>query len=96
MKNKAQKQLPFEPLYHRKISQGTYTPIALKSLRVPKGAEAISSKDIAKERQSILAEGFVICESNEELSRARIETADKGDVASVIANSNPLFRLHNA
>lgn len=92
MKNKAQKQLSFEPQYHRKLAQGKYTPI---SMRLIKGSNSISSEDVAEERDCILAEGFTVCESRAELSAAKIDNSDKGDVAAVIANTNPLFKLHN-
>ena len=95
MKNKTQKHLSFEPLYHRKVSQGKYTPLAMLSTRAAKESGSVLSEEVEKERDAILAQGFTVCESHTELSSARIETADKGDVASVIANSNPLFRMQN-
>jgi hypothetical protein len=92
MKNKAQKRLSFEPIFHRKLSQSKYTPISIKAA---KGGNSISSKEIAEERDEIIAQGFIVCEGRAELSVAKIDNADKGDVATVIANTNPLFRLHN-
>lgn len=92
MKKKAQKQLSFEPQFHRKLSQGKYTPI---SMRLIKGSSSISSNDVAEERDNIIAEDFIVCESRTELSAAKIVNADRGDVAAVIANTNPLFKMQN-
>ena len=92
MKKKTQKQLSFEPQFHRKLSQGKYTPI---SMRATKGSISNSSKEIAEERDKILAQGFIVCESGAEPSGTKIDNVDKGDVAKVIANTNPQFKLHN-
>lgn len=91
MKNRVQKQLSFEPIFHRKVSQGKYIRISSNAIKV---ADASLREDIAIEREKILAQGFKITESDTGLSYATMGIADKGDVAAVIAQTNPLFKLN--
>jgi len=90
MKTKAVKRLSFEPIYHRRVSQGKYSA----TLKATKGARMASFKAAIAERDKILAEGFVIVEIDIERPYNGTENVGKGDVAAVIANTNPLFKLN--
>jgi hypothetical protein len=90
MKNTSQKKLSFEPLYHRRISRGKYSAIAMKAT---KGASMESFKSAITERDKILAQGFTIVEVDIERPFNYLEDPDKGDVVTVLANTNPAFKM---
>jgi hypothetical protein len=88
MRNKKQlKTLSFEPVYYRRVSQGQYAI----TLKATKGARMASFKAAIAERDEILAQGFTIVEIDIERPCNGAENVDKGDVAAVIANTNPLL-----
>ena len=60
-------------------------------LKATKGASETFNR-IVEEREKILAEGFVIAEISMALPYRDIEQVDKGDVAAVIARTNPNFK----
>jgi len=88
MKTNKLKTLSFEPVYHRRVSQGKYAI----TLKTTKDARMASFKAATAERDKILAEGFVIVEVDIERPFNNLEDTDKGDVAAVIANTNPHFK----
>jgi len=90
MKTKAVKKLSFEPVYHRRVSQGKYMRVPMKATKC---ASVESFKQAVAERDEILAEGFTIVENDIDRSHTDIANEDMGDVAAVIANTNPHFKL---
>ena len=84
------KPLSFEPVYHRRISQGNYIRLQLKATK-SLSMETVNA--VKAERQAILDEGFTIGEFDVERPSRSIAQADKGDVAAVIANTNPDFKI---
>jgi hypothetical protein len=91
MKNNVHNQLSFEPMFHRKISQRKYIPISTNVIKVVNDNLPC---EVDAERQKILAQGFIVADSATSLPYATMGIADKGDVASVIAKTNPLFKMH--
>lgn len=86
MNNRQRHQLSFEPVYHRRLSRDKFTP-------VNKGFSKDKVVDNIKiEREEILKQGFNIVDNETDKLLSKIENSDKGNVVSVIANSNPLFR----
>jgi hypothetical protein len=63
------------------------------TLEATKGARKESFKTAIAERDKILSEGFTIVEIDMEPTFKDIENASKGDVAAVIANTNPHFKF---
>ena len=53
------KKLSFEPVYHRRINQGNYMSLPLRST---KGASVAVLKAILTERDEILAQEFTVTE----------------------------------
>jgi len=85
---KKTKKLSFEPVYHRRVSQGKY----MLAMKATKSTNLESLKDAVAERDEILAQGFTIVEIDIERPYTDLKDVDKGDVAAVIANTNPLFK----
>lgn len=84
--NKHQRQqLNFEPVYHRRLSRDKFTPVR-KSLIKQNVVESVRI-----ERERILKQGFNVVESETDTLLTKIENSDKGNVVSVIANTNPMF-----
>jgi len=56
---KKTKKLSFEPVYHRRVSQGKYMRLPL---RATKGASINALKSILSERGNILAQDFSVAD----------------------------------
>jgi len=53
-----------------------------------------TSNAIIAERDEIVAEGFAIVETDMERPFKDLQNVDRGDVAAVLANTNPAFRMN--
>lgn len=90
MKKTTHNQLSFEPIYHRRLSQGKYIWIPSKAT---KGASLQSFKAAAAEREEILVQGFSVVEINLESSMSDILNTSKEIGGAVLANTNQDFKL---
>jgi hypothetical protein len=90
MKKTTHKQLSFEPIYHRRLSQGKYIWIPSKAT---KGASLESFKVAAAEREEILVQGFSVVEINLESSVSDILNTSKEFGEAILANTNQDFKI---
>jgi len=79
-------KLSFKPMFHRKIAQKTYVRIPMKQCSQDTLEEA------AREGLMIEREGFRIADKDMERPFKQFQNVDKGNVAGVIAQTNPEFR----
>ena len=90
MNNIKTKQLSFEPVYHRRVSRDKYTRV---NTAIKHGSGDNKSESEEAEREQIIQHGFNVVDIDMERPFAKIERSDKGDVVSVLANTNPLFKM---